>query len=118
MQALPSTAQFEIVPTSVGLALILAAALALLAVIVVLTVVMAVGKTILPIQRFKAAAAMLALIVPALLVVGYIGHGTRSQQTERFQARTVVRPVGATPVIASRGLNRESRPGHLSEVRA
>jgi hypothetical protein len=91
MQAFPSTPQFEVHPSSLGIALLLATALALLAVLVVVTVLLAAGKSIVPWQRVKVAAAMMALIAPALLLVGYIGMGTHAVHSERSQVRADLR---------------------------
>jgi hypothetical protein len=109
MQALPSTPQFEIHPSSFGIALLLATALALLAVLVVVTVLLAAGKSIVPWQRVKVAAAMMALIAPALLLVGSIALVPHAGHSQRSPAQRIVQPTGQDVKMAMRSTTTERK---------
>ncbi len=122
--------QFQFVPTWLGMVVILAAGLAFLAFIAVLTAVLAAGKPIVPMQRIKTLAAMLVLIVPALALVAAIGWfwaapvvthvevqtASRRQPQVRAATRKVARgrggvstdhPVEATVVSAEAAVEAE-----------
>jgi hypothetical protein len=91
MQPIPPGPQFQVAPTWLGLIVILAAGLAFLAFIAVLTAVLASGKPIVPMQRIKALAAMLALIVPALAVVVLVGWFWAGPSTSHNESRSARR---------------------------
>jgi hypothetical protein len=101
--------QFQVAPTWLGLIVILAAGLAFLAFIAVLTAVLAAGKPFVPMQRIKALAAMLVLIVPALAVVGLVGWfwatpatGHREGHSARRDPAEMRAEVGPTRSVARR----------------
>jgi len=83
MQAIPPAPQFQFAPISVGIVFLLAVGLAILALVAVITVLVASGKSVIPWPRIKALAGMLALIVPALVLVGYVSVRSDSHHFER-----------------------------------
>ncbi|MGE5194667.1 MAG: hypothetical protein ACM3U2_19415 [Deltaproteobacteria bacterium] len=111
MQSIPSAPQIQFAPTWLGLILILATGLAFLAFVAVTTVILSAGKPIVPWQRLKSLAAALALIVPALAVVVFIGYfwmATAVVRTERSPAR--VQLSGSRPAIAGNERSNSSMP--------
>lgn len=118
MQAVPSTPLFA--PTSLGLVVLLAAGLAVLALVAVVTVLLAAGRPIISLQRIKSLAAMLVLIVPALVLVGYIGVGSQTRHVERVVRPHEVRTAERLPVPVEPPVQFPSRAAgmrYVSETR-
>ena len=86
MPSVPSESHFEVLPTWMGLFVMIAVGLAIVSFVVVMSVLLLAGVNVVSSRKIRSLGAMMLFIVPALAVVGMIGMkwGTARVHTYRY----------------------------------